>query len=140
MPIAVRSTGDASPADQATVRRLNLALLVGIVLLSWFAGQTPGSREIVWSPYQKLVLWEMDLGKGVHEYNITVNATAPGVTLSSRIRNLYDDERLADFAAATYGGRPEDVAFAADFVSVGGRSIAFADLVQQAYRARREAR
>jgi xanthine dehydrogenase large subunit len=44
--------------------------------------------------------------------------------------------RLADFAAATYGGRPEDVAFAADFVSVGGKAIAFADLVQQAYRAR----
>jgi len=44
--------------------------------------------------------------------------------------------RLAEFAAKTYGGRAEDVAFAADFVSVGGKSIAFPDLVQQAYRAR----
>jgi xanthine dehydrogenase large subunit len=44
--------------------------------------------------------------------------------------------RLADFAAATYGGRAEDVAFAADFVTAGGKAIAFPDLVQQAYRAR----
>jgi xanthine dehydrogenase large subunit len=44
--------------------------------------------------------------------------------------------RLADFAAATYGGRAQDVAFAADFVTVGGKAIPFPDLVQQAYRAR----
>ena len=44
--------------------------------------------------------------------------------------------RLAEFAAATYGGRAEDVAFAADFVSVGGKTLPFSDLVQLAYRAR----
>ena len=44
--------------------------------------------------------------------------------------------RLAEFAAATHGGRAEDVAFAADCVSVAGKAIAFPDLVQQAYRAR----
>ena len=45
-------------------------------------------------------------------------------------------QRLAEFAAATFGGRAEDVAFAADAVTVGGKAIAFPDLVQQAYRAR----
>jgi NAD(P)-dependent dehydrogenase (short-subunit alcohol dehydrogenase family) len=41
----------------------------------------------------------------VGQYNITVNATAPGVTLSSRIRNLYNDDQLADFAAKNPLGR-----------------------------------
>ena len=45
-------------------------------------------------------------------------------------------QRLAEFAAATYGGRAEDVAFAADFVTVAGKAVPFPDLVQQAYRAR----
>lgn len=41
----------------------------------------------------------------VGKYNITVNATAPGVTLSDRIRNLYDEQRLAEFAAMNPLGR-----------------------------------
>jgi len=41
----------------------------------------------------------------VGSYNITVNATAPGVTLSSRIRNLYNDDMLAEFAAKNPLGR-----------------------------------
>ena len=44
--------------------------------------------------------------------------------------------RLAQFAAEKYGGRPEDVAFAADTVSVNGKAIAFPELVMLAYRAR----
>jgi hypothetical protein len=34
--------------------RINLSLLGAIVLLSWFAGQVPGSLNTIWSPYQKL--------------------------------------------------------------------------------------
>jgi spermidine synthase len=64
--------------------RLNLALLVGIVALSWFAGLVPGSREVVWSPYQKLVLWDMDLGKGVMEYHVSVNNVGYQAMLSAR--------------------------------------------------------
>jgi xanthine dehydrogenase large subunit len=45
-------------------------------------------------------------------------------------------KRLAEFAARKYGGRNEDVAFAADTVVVNGRSIAFCDLVAEAYQAR----
>jgi len=44
--------------------------------------------------------------------------------------------RLAQLAAATHGGRAEDVTFAADVVSVHGKSIPFPELVIAAYRAR----
>ena len=39
--------------------RLNIFLLLSLLALSWFAGQTPGSLEVIWSPYQKLVLRDM---------------------------------------------------------------------------------
>ena len=45
-------------------------------------------------------------------------------------------ERLAGFAAATFGGTPEDVRFANGTVQVAGQAIAFADLVNRAYLAR----
>jgi spermidine synthase len=38
--------------------QLNLVFLLSIVVLSWFAGKTHDSIEVVWSPYQKLVLKE----------------------------------------------------------------------------------
>jgi xanthine dehydrogenase large subunit len=44
--------------------------------------------------------------------------------------------RLAQFAAQTYGGSPEDVCFAYDTVTINGKSVAFADLVQEAHDAR----
>jgi spermidine synthase len=58
-------------------RIFNIVLLCTIVCLSWFAGIVPGSIEVAWSPYQKLVLrdplpqdWE--IGK----YVVTVNNTS----------------------------------------------------------------
>lgn len=57
--------------------RLNLALLIGIVIFSWFAGQVPGSIRVVWSPYQKLVLSKSDPEKGeVGDYLVKVNNTS----------------------------------------------------------------
>ncbi|MFP5391166.1 MAG: molybdopterin cofactor-binding domain-containing protein, partial [Gammaproteobacteria bacterium] len=44
--------------------------------------------------------------------------------------------RLADFAAARYGGTAEDVRFAAGHVHVAGEAVPFPILVQQAYLAR----
>ncbi len=44
--------------------------------------------------------------------------------------------RLAQFAATKYGGTAEDVVFANDTVTANGCSIAFAELVLQAYQAR----
>jgi len=45
-------------------------------------------------------------------------------------------ERLAAFAAARWGGAPDDVCFADGEVFVGGQSIAFAEVMAQAYLAR----
>ncbi|MFN3985447.1 MAG: xanthine dehydrogenase molybdopterin binding subunit [Rhodocyclaceae bacterium] len=44
--------------------------------------------------------------------------------------------RLAEFAARHYGGQPESVRFGNDTVSVGGRDLAFDEVVMQAYLAR----
>ena len=44
--------------------------------------------------------------------------------------------RLAQYAARTYGGTPEEVAFGNDTVVANGNVVAFADLVQEAYNAR----
>ncbi|HEX2986590.1 MAG TPA: SDR family NAD(P)-dependent oxidoreductase [Chloroflexota bacterium] len=52
-----------------------------------------------------IVAFSRHLALEVGQYNITVNATAPGVTLSSRIRNLYNDKQLAEFAAKNPLGR-----------------------------------
>ncbi len=45
-------------------------------------------------------------------------------------------ERLAALAATLFGGRADEVRFAADEVSLSGQKIAFAALVQKAYMAR----
>jgi xanthine dehydrogenase large subunit len=44
--------------------------------------------------------------------------------------------RLAQFAAATYGGTTEDVVFANNVVTANGQSIAFGELALQAYQKR----
>jgi spermidine synthase len=36
--------------------KLNLSLLIVILILSWFAGRVPSALNIIWSPYQKLVV------------------------------------------------------------------------------------
>jgi spermidine synthase len=54
--------------------KVNLALLLGVVVLSWFAGLEPHSLDVVWSPYQKLVLGTSN-GEELRggNYEITVN-------------------------------------------------------------------
>ena len=44
--------------------------------------------------------------------------------------------RLAEYAARTYGGKPDEVAFGNDTVVANGNAVAFPDLVQEAYNAR----
>lgn len=57
---------------------LNIGLLIGIIALSWVAGQEAGSLEIIWSPYQKLVTRgvktpnEQNIGS-IGSYTIDVN-------------------------------------------------------------------
>jgi spermidine synthase len=64
--------------------RFNLSLLLGIIILSWFAGMIPNTREVVWSPYQKLVLSDVNQGKGIREYHVTVNNVSYQAMLSAK--------------------------------------------------------
>lgn len=52
-----------------------------------------------------IVALSRHVAREVGQHNITVNAVAPGVTLSDRIRNLYDDAKLAELASKTMVGR-----------------------------------
>lgn len=54
--------------------RLNLALLLAAVLLTWLTGLMPGALDVVWSPYQKLVVSKSNASHGdIGEYLVTVN-------------------------------------------------------------------
>jgi spermidine synthase len=60
-------------------RAPDLALAGGLVLFAWLAGFEPGSLEVHWSPYQKLVLYPTDPNAegsvGFGDYQVTVNNT-----------------------------------------------------------------
>lgn len=71
--------------------------------------------------------------------NTSATAASTGADLNGKAaqdaaRKIRD--RLADFAARTYGGSADEVRFAADMVFVGGHEVPFTDLVQKAYLAR----
>ena len=76
-------------------RTIDFAVLGGIVALSWFAGLVPGSLDVVWSPYQKLVVTQG--GGGMREagdYVITVNNTGyQSMNDLSEARTASDPER-----------------------------------------------
>lgn len=56
--------------------KTNLALLGIIVALSWFVGLVPNSLDVVWSPYQKLVVQGLvQDDTGFSKYLVTVNNT-----------------------------------------------------------------
>lgn len=53
--------------------RSNLAMLASIIILSWFAGYVPDAIDVVWSPYQKLIVRPPNLVDEVGKYVVTVN-------------------------------------------------------------------
>lgn len=53
-------------------RRISFATLGIIVVLSWFASRVPGVFDVVWSPYQKLVVREAE-ENWVGDYQVDVN-------------------------------------------------------------------
>lgn len=78
---------------------LNVGLLMGIIVLSWFAGQEAGSLEVVWSPYQKLVLSKVRPHKeqrigSIGSYVIDVNNT--------------DYQEMIDLSEATTRSNPKE--------------------------------
>lgn len=56
-------------------QKLNLALLGAIILLAGFAGLVPGAMDVVWSPYQKLVVEKFSEANMSDRYDMYVNNT-----------------------------------------------------------------
>jgi spermine/spermidine synthase len=56
-------------------RKINVGLLAAVVMLAWFAGRVSGALEVVWSPYQKLVLRASTHQREIGDYIIAVNNT-----------------------------------------------------------------
>lgn len=63
--------------------RTSLLLLAGLVLLAGLASKEFGAIQALWSPYQKLVLWESKrLPQAVGDYTLMVNNTGYQVMLN----------------------------------------------------------
>jgi spermidine synthase len=76
----------------SNARNLNIGLLFGIVGLSWFTGIVSGSIEVVWSPYQKLVLHEANPKKReIGKYVVNVNNTDYQEMIDLRESNTIED-------------------------------------------------
>jgi spermidine synthase len=69
-------------------RRSNIGLLVIGVILAWFAGLVQGSIEVIWSPYQKLVLEQIGF-VGVEFKQYLVNVNNVGYQVMSDHNELY---------------------------------------------------
>jgi xanthine dehydrogenase large subunit len=87
-------------------------------------------------PFERVRITATDTQKVA---NTSATAASTGSDLNGKAaqdaaRRIRD--RLAAFAAQAHGGRPDEVQFAHDTVTVSGRSLPFAELVNQAYLAR----
>lgn len=69
-------------------RRINFALLGSIIVLAWFASQVPNVLDVIWSPYQKLVV-QRSAANWVGDYQIDVNNAGYQVILD------LSDERVS---------------------------------------------
>jgi len=77
-------------------RLINLALLAGIILLSWPASWEPGAIKVVWSPYQKLTLQEsarQPFPRMSGKYVIEVNNAGYQVMLDLSPANLQSNPK-----------------------------------------------
>ncbi len=75
--------------------RINLVLLGGVIFLSWFAGLVPGALNVIWSPYQKLVVEEIVQRNVFGDYLVTVNNTGYQVMVDlSEAHTLSDPEKF----------------------------------------------
>lgn len=77
-------------------RKVNFAVLGLIVVLSWFASRVPGVLDVVWSPYQKLVVRQSEDPSWVGDYQVEVNNIGYQVILDlSDERVSAEPERFA---------------------------------------------
>lgn len=58
---------------QSRDRKINIALLVMIIISSWFASRAENVMDVIWSPYQKLAISRDEGDLRVGEYIVTVN-------------------------------------------------------------------
>ncbi len=66
-PVFMKATGPSWKAGAA---------IAAVVLCSWLAGTMPSAKEVVWSPYQKLVVYEIGSPRKQDKvYQINVNNT-----------------------------------------------------------------
>lgn len=74
--------------------QLNVALLAGIIIASFFAGLEPGALKVVWSPYQKLVLKQRDQQPEMPgNYLVKVNNTGYQAMIDLSEANVKSDPR-----------------------------------------------
>ena len=76
-------------------KRINLALIGSVIILSWFAGLVPGALDVTWSPYQKLVVEKVTQQNPVGNYLVTVNNTGYQVMIDlSESHTLSNPEKF----------------------------------------------
>lgn len=76
-------------------KRLNPALIGGMIILSWFAGLVPGTMDVIWSPYQKLVVEKVIQQNQSGNYRVTVNNTGYQALIDlSESHTLSDPEKF----------------------------------------------
>ena len=71
-------------------KRMNLVLLTLAIVLSWFVDQSPNTLDVIWSPYQKLVVAESRANEA-GKFIVTVNNVG-----YQTIIDLSDSHVLAD--------------------------------------------
>ena len=79
-------------------RRIDIALLAAIVVFGWFASREPGSVEVRWSPYQKLVVIPSreDALIWPGKYFITVNNTGYQAMIDLSERSVRSSPQIYD--------------------------------------------
>ncbi|MBL8798575.1 MAG: hypothetical protein JNM56_32060 [Planctomycetia bacterium] len=75
-------------------KTLDLALLGGVVVLAWIASWLPGAREIWWSPYQKLALYDARQQADIGQYLIHVNNVGYQALVDLRSEATTDPQRF----------------------------------------------
>jgi spermidine synthase len=84
--------------DRGPALKMNVALLALCALGAWLAGREPGSWEVAWSPYQKLVL--APIAKADHtgsgDYGITVNNVGYQAMVDLSSKAAANDPSIAD--------------------------------------------
>lgn len=66
---------------------INLVLVIVAIILAWFASRVPNALDVVWSPYQKLVVTK-STADDVGEYVVTVNNVGYQAVIDLSERNV----------------------------------------------------